>query len=110
MAKTTKPAPRPKRTKAETEQEFTEIQEEVTAAREALEPKAEEVRKARETETRAAVEGLSVETVVGEISNLGLEVSKSLAALSDQARAGSQSLGDSSRGRHARTKRIGAVA
>jgi hypothetical protein len=82
--KTTKVAARPKRSKAETEQEFTEIREEMTIAREALEPKTEEVRKAREAETRAAVEGLSVETVVGEISNLGLEVSKSLATLSDQ--------------------------
>ena len=84
MATAKKSAARPKRTKEETEQEFAEIQEEVTAARETSDPKAEEVRKARETETRAAVEGLSVETVVGEISNLGLEVSKSLAALSDQ--------------------------
>lgn len=82
--KSTKAAVRPKRTKAETELEFGEIQEEVTAAREALDPKAEEVRKAKETETRAAVDGLSVETVVGEISNLGLAVSKSLASLSDQ--------------------------
>ncbi|MGO8786029.1 MAG: hypothetical protein ACLQVL_01420 [Terriglobia bacterium] len=82
--KSTKTAARPKRTKAETEQEFAEIQEEVAAAREAIKPKAEEVRRARETETRGAVEGLSVETVVGEISNLGLEVSKSLAALSDK--------------------------
>jgi hypothetical protein len=84
MAKTTKIAARPKRTKAETEQEFTEIQEELTSGRETLEPKAEEVRKAREAETRASVEGLSVEAVVGEISNLGLAVSKSLSGLSDQ--------------------------
>ena len=83
----TKPAkvpPRPKRTKAETEQEFGEIQEELYAARGTIEPKAEEVRKAREAETRVAVEGVSVEAVVGEISNLGLAVSKSLAALADQ--------------------------
>lgn len=75
MAKPTKVVARPKRSKAETEQEFSLIQEEVTAARETSEAKSEEVRKAREAETRAAVEGLSVETVVGEISNLGLEVS-----------------------------------
>lgn len=84
MATSKKTPVRPKRTKAETEQEFSEIQEELTLARETLEPKAEEVRKAREVETRAAVEALTVETVVGEISNLGLAVSKSLAALSDQ--------------------------
>ncbi|HXW14200.1 MAG TPA: hypothetical protein VEN79_06800 [Terriglobia bacterium] len=84
MATPKKIVPRPKRTKAETEQEFNEMREELAEARETLEPKAEEVRKARETETRAAVEGLSVETVVGEVSNLGLDVSKSLAALSGQ--------------------------
>ena len=82
--KTTKMPARPKRSKAETEQEFAEIRDELTAARETLEPKSEEVRKARETETRAAVEGLTMETVVGEISDLGLEVSKSLATLSGQ--------------------------
>jgi hypothetical protein len=83
-AKTTKIAARPKRTKAETEQEFTEVQEELAAARETLEPKADELRKQKEAETRQAVQGLSVDAVVGEISNLGLKVSKSLAALSDQ--------------------------
>lgn len=83
-SKPSKVVARPKRTKAETEQEFAEIREEVAAARESLEPKSEEVRKVREMEVRTAVEGLSVETVVGEISNLGLQVSKSLAALSDQ--------------------------
>ena len=83
-SKTTKIPARPKRTKAETEQEFAEIREESSTARETLEPKAEEARKSRETEIRTAVEGLSVETVVGEISNLGLEVSKSLATLSDR--------------------------
>jgi colicin import membrane protein len=84
MATAKKTAARPKRTKEENQQEFAEIQEELTAARETLEPKAEEVRKAREAETRTAVEGLSVDTVVGEISNLGLEVSKSLTSLSNQ--------------------------
>lgn len=84
MAKTTKPAPRPKRTKAEVEEEFAEIREEVATAREMMEPKAEEMRKQKETEIRQAVHGLSVDAVVGEISNLGLEVSKSLAGLSDQ--------------------------
>lgn len=82
--KTPKVVARPKRSKAETELEFTEIREELTAARETLDPKLEEARKARETEVRSAVEGLSVETVVGEVSNLGLSVSKSLATLSDQ--------------------------
>jgi len=84
MAKTTKTAPRPKRSKAEIEEEFTEIREETATARETLEPKADDLRKQKETEVQQAVQGLSVDPVVGEISNLGLEVSKSLAALSDQ--------------------------
>jgi hypothetical protein len=84
MAKTTKTAARPKRSKAEIDEEFAEIREEVATARETMEPKAEELRKQKETEVRQAVQGLSVDAVVGEISNLGLEVSKSLAALSDQ--------------------------
>ncbi len=84
MAKTIKTAPRPKRSKPEIEEEFAEIREESATAREALEPKTEELRLQREAETRQAVEGVSVETVVVKISNLGLDVSKSLAALSDQ--------------------------
>ena len=84
MAKTTKTAPRPKRSKAEIDEEFAEIREEAATAHETMEPKAEELRKQKEAEVRQAVQGLSVDAVVGEISNLGLQVSKSLAALSDQ--------------------------
>jgi colicin import membrane protein len=84
MAKTTKMAARPKRSKTEIDQEFADIREEVATARETKEPKTEELGKQRETEVREAVQGLSVDAVVGEISNLGLGVSKSLAALSDQ--------------------------
>jgi hypothetical protein len=84
MAKTTKPAARPKRSKAEIDEEFADIREEVATAREMAEPKAEELRKQKEVEVRRSVDGLTVDAVVGEISNLGLQVSKSLAALSDQ--------------------------
>ena len=84
MAKTTKAAARPKKTKAEIEEEFSEIRDEVEEAREAARPKMEEQLKLREAEVRQAVDGLSVEGVVGRISGLGLEVSKSLAQLSDQ--------------------------
>jgi hypothetical protein len=84
MAKTTKPVARPKRSKAEINEEFAEIREEVATARETVEPKAEELRKQKEVEIRQSVEGLTVDAVVGEISSLGLEVSKSLAVLSDQ--------------------------
>ncbi len=84
MAKTTKVAARPKKTKAEIEQEFSEIRDEVEEAREAARPKVEEQLKLREAEVRQAVDGLSVESVVSRISGLGLDVSKALAQLSDQ--------------------------
>ena len=48
MAKTTKAVVRPKRSRAEIEEEFTEIREEATTTREMLEPKAEDLRKQRE--------------------------------------------------------------
>jgi len=82
--KTTKPVARPKRTKAEIEEEFSEIREEVAATREAADKKAEETSRLRETEIRQAVEGISVEEVVKGISALGLDLSKALAGLSEK--------------------------
>jgi colicin import membrane protein len=84
MAKTTKATARPKKTKAEIEEEFSEIRDEVEEAREGARPKVEEQLKLREAEVRQAVDGLSVESVVSRMSGLGLEVSKALAQLSDQ--------------------------
>jgi hypothetical protein len=82
--KTAKPVARPKRTKAEIEEEFSEVREEVAAARETTDKKTEETSKLRETEIRQAVEGISVEEVVKGLSNLGLDLSKALAGLSDK--------------------------
>ena len=73
-----------RRTKAEVQQEFEDIREQVSAAREAADIKAEEVARTRETETRQAVEGVSVEGVVQRISGLGLEISKALADISEK--------------------------
>jgi colicin import membrane protein len=84
MAKTTKIAVKPKKTKAEIEEEFSEIREEVEAAREGARPKVEEQLKLREAEIRQAVEGLSVDGVVNRISGLGLDVSKALSQVSDE--------------------------
>ena len=84
MAKATKTAPQPKRSKAQVEQEFSEIRDEVAAGREAAEPKREEQLRLREAEVRQAVEGITVEGVVQRISGLGLEVSKALAGLSQK--------------------------
>ncbi len=82
--KTTKAAIKPKKTKAELEQEFADIREEVEEAREAARPKVEEQLRLQEAQVRQAVEGLSVEGVVNRMSSLSLEASKSLAQLSDQ--------------------------
>ncbi|HXJ94318.1 MAG TPA: hypothetical protein VMT20_15835 [Terriglobia bacterium] len=84
MAKTTKVAARPKKTKAEIEQEFSQIRDEVEEAREGARPKVEEQLKLREAEVRQAVDGLSVEKVANRISGLGLEVSKALSQVSDE--------------------------
>jgi colicin import membrane protein len=82
MPKTTKPPARPKRARAEVQQEFAEIREEVAVAKESADAKAEEVRKLKEAELRQSVEGMSVEGVVQRISALGLEISKALSEIS----------------------------
>jgi hypothetical protein len=79
-----KAAARPKRSKEETQREFTAIQREVEAEHEAIDPKAAEVVRHREAEVRQHVEGVSVEQVVQRISGLGLEVSRALADVSEK--------------------------
>src|SRR5438309_5659305 len=75
---------RGKRTKAEVQEKFAAIQEDVEAEREAADAKREEAARLREAETRAAVDGITVDGVVQRISGLGLEVSKALANVSDK--------------------------
>lgn len=82
MAKIVKPAARTRRPKAEIEQEYSAVEREVAAASAAADPKADELERLREAETLASVGGLSVESVVGNISSLGLEISKALASVS----------------------------
>ena len=82
--KTARPVARPKRAKAEIEEEFSEIREEVAATRETTDKKAEETSKLREAEIRQSVEGISVEDVVKGISDLGLDLSKALAGISEK--------------------------
>lgn len=80
-----KSVPRPvKRTKAEVEKEFSTIQAEVEQTREDSSRKMDEFSKTREAETRAAVEGVTVESVVQRISGLSLDITKALATLSEQ--------------------------
>jgi colicin import membrane protein len=74
----------PRRTKDETQQEFSAIQREVEDAQEASDAKAAEVIRLREDHVRQAVEGVGVEAVVQRISGLGLEVSRALAQVSEK--------------------------
>ncbi|MGH9395932.1 MAG: hypothetical protein ACRD18_03665 [Terriglobia bacterium] len=83
-SKVTKSPTRPKRSKTEVQQEFEEIQGELTAARETADSKSEEIARSREAEVRQTVDGITAEGVVQKISGLGLEVSKALANLSNQ--------------------------
>jgi hypothetical protein len=82
VAKT--PASRARRTKAEVQQEFESIRREAVAEREAAEPRVEEAAKNREADVRQVAEGVSVDQVVGEISSLGLHLSKALGELSSR--------------------------
>jgi len=82
MPRVTKPPVRAKRAKAEVQEAFAEIQQEVETARESADPKAQEAALLRAAEVRQSVEGVTVESVVQRMSSLGLEVSKSLADLS----------------------------
>jgi len=78
----TKPPVRAKRSKADLQREFEEIQQQTDAAREAPDAKADEVARIREAEVRQAVDGVTVEAVVKRISGLGLDVSRALADVS----------------------------
>jgi colicin import membrane protein len=84
MAKITKTTARPKRSKTEVQQEFEEIRQEVEAAREAADLKSEEAARARDTEVRQAVDGVTAEAVVQKISALSLEVTRAMAGLATQ--------------------------
>jgi colicin import membrane protein len=84
MAKITKPAVRPKKSRAEVEQEFETVRQEVAVSRDSVDRKAEELSKVKELEIRQTVEGITMEGVVRRISDLGVEISKALAGLSDK--------------------------
>jgi colicin import membrane protein len=82
-----------KRAKAEIEEEFSRIQDEVRTARESADPQADELGRHKEGEIRppgggnekgGAVEGLSVDGVVEQISRLGVEISRSLSGISEK--------------------------
>jgi colicin import membrane protein len=74
---------RQRRSKADVQQDFLKIREEVAATREARNAKAEEAANLNEAEVRQAVDVLSVEGVAQRISALSIQISKALAAVSD---------------------------
>jgi hypothetical protein len=85
MATTTKKtAARPVRSKAEVKQEFAGIQKEVEAVRESADAKSAEFARQQEEGVRQAVEGVSVESVVQTIGNLGVEIARALAGVSER--------------------------
>lgn len=73
-----------RRSKAEMEKEFSQIAQEVETQKKSASPKAEEAARASEEEIRQAVEGLTVESTVQKLSNLGLEISKALSGLAEK--------------------------
>ena len=82
MAKAAAPT-HARRSKADVQQEFLKIREEVAATREGRNAKVEEAARLRDAEVRQAVEGLSVEGVAQSISALSVQISKALAEVSD---------------------------
>jgi colicin import membrane protein len=81
---TLKASPRAKRAKAEIQQEFSEIQDEIRAVRDSADAKADELARHKESDVRQAVEGLSVDGVVEQISKLGLDISRALSGISEK--------------------------
>jgi colicin import membrane protein len=74
---------RPRRSKADVQQEFLKIRDEVAASREGRNAKMEEAATLREAEIRRTVDGVSVEGVAQSISVLSVQISKALAEVSD---------------------------
>lgn len=86
-AKTVKNAPKAKRTKAEVEAEFKEMQDEREEARDKRDIKGEQMELLREQELQASFQGFSVEQVVNRISELNLQINRSLASVGEQLTA-----------------------
>jgi hypothetical protein len=84
---TRKAAARPARSRAQTQQEFAEIREEVEKASETADAKVAEAMKLHEAEIRREVEGVGVEAVVQRLSALSLEVSRTLGDVSEKLTA-----------------------
>lgn len=85
MAKTVaKAVARVKRAKTEIQEEFASIQEELQEARESADSKADDLARFKQSDVRHAVEGVTVDGVVEQISKLGLDVSRALNGVSEK--------------------------
>ena len=81
---TTKTPPRAKRARVEIQQEFSALQDELEMSRDSSDPKADELARHKENDVRQAVEGVSVDGVVEQISKLGLDISRALNGVSEK--------------------------
>jgi len=73
---------RARRSKPEAEKKFSKVVDEAAEQKEDTDSKTQELARLRQAEIQQAVEGISVEGVVQNLSNLGLEISKALAEIS----------------------------
>lgn len=88
------PAPRNRsRSRTEIAEEFEGIKSEVAKA-EAIDPKTAAATRARSAAVRASVQGVTVETAVQNTANLGLEVQRALAGVSEKLVQATQELAD----------------
>ena len=71
------------RSRAEVQNEFSDIQGEVSAT-EAVDPKTASAAKARASAIRGAVQGVTVEDAVQRVTRVGLDVQKALANVNEQ--------------------------
>lgn len=78
---TRKTSTRPSRPKAQVQQEFAEIRKQVAEDAESADAKLATAERQREAEVRQAVQDLSADDVVRNISSLGLDISKTLSEL-----------------------------
>jgi colicin import membrane protein len=82
-----KPAARAKRSKAEVQSEFEDLQEQ-TAARAVVDAKTEVAAIEHDEESRAEVAEVGVEAVVQRIAGLGLDVSRALSDVAEKRGGG----------------------
>lgn len=75
---------RGRRSKAEVEQEFSALSQRITSDKSELSPKEEMAAKLQETEVRAAVSEITVEVISKKLSELSVEISRTLSGLSEK--------------------------